>query len=72
MPFCNKHHHAYVKVCTQCVLDKHADRVPDTPHKPTGSYLPRESISNQRIIARNAGVRPQFVNDVGGCDANYK
>lgn len=29
-------------------------------------------VSNQRIQARNRGVRPQFIDDIGGCSANYR
>lgn len=28
--------------------------------------------SNQEIIRRNGGVRPQFLDDIGGCSANYR
>lgn len=30
------------------------------------------NVSNQRIQRRNAGVRHQFINDIGGCSANYR
>ena len=33
---------------------------------PAGYY------SNQRIVQRNGGVRPQFVQDIGGCSDNYR
>ena len=32
----------------------------------------RRSQSNNRITARNGGVVHQFINDVGGCSANYR
>jgi hypothetical protein len=35
------------------------------PH-PAGYY------SNQVITRRNGGVQPQFINDIGGCSANYR
>ena len=28
--------------------------------------------SNRRITQRNGGVRPQFINDIGGCSENYR
>lgn len=28
--------------------------------------------SNQRIVQRIGGVRPQFLNDIGGCSDNYR
>ncbi len=34
--------------------------------RPAGYY------SNERIIHRNGGVRPQFINDIGGCSENYR
>jgi len=34
--------------------------------QPAGHY------SNQRIVQRNGGVRPQFINDIGGCSSNYR
>ena len=33
---------------------------------PAGFY------SNQRIQQRNGGVRHQFIDDIGGCSANYR
>lgn len=39
--------------------------VPGTP-QPAGYY------SNQVITRRNGGVQHQFINDVGGCSANYR
>lgn len=29
-------------------------------------------LSNERIVQRNRGVRPQFLNDIGGCSENYR
>jgi hypothetical protein len=45
--------------------------------RPAASSGPRNyggagSISNARITARNGGVRHQFINDIGGCSANYR
>lgn len=34
--------------------------------------LPPGHISNQNITRRNGGIRPLFVNDIGGCSANYR
>lgn len=34
--------------------------------------LPPGARSNAIITARNGGVRHQFLDDVGGCSANYR
>ena len=71
MPFCNKHQHAFINVCTECVREKQeaAERAAlpryQTP-MPAGFY------SNQRIVQRRGGVAPQFIDDFGGCSANYR
>jgi hypothetical protein len=41
-------------------------------HTRLGTCHGAESYSNQVIIKRNGGVTPQFINDIGGCSANYK
>jgi hypothetical protein len=35
-------------------------------HKPKGYY------SNKIIIKRNGGIRPRFVDSIGGCSSNYR
>lgn len=35
-------------------------------------FIPPGYFSNQRIIQRNRGVRPQFIDAYGGCSANYR
>jgi hypothetical protein len=35
-------------------------------------YRPDENESNARIVARNGGIRHQFIDDIGGCSANYR
>lgn len=39
-----------------------------TPRSPA----PRGFYSNQAITRRNGGVRHQFLDDIGGCSANYR
>jgi len=67
MPVCSTHQHAYVHVCTQCVIETQQRALQHKqPPMPQGYY------SNQRITQRNGGVRPLFVNDIGGCSENYR
>ena len=39
---------------------------------PRPQPMPAGYYSNLRIQQRNGGVRPQFIDDIGGCSANYR
>lgn len=63
MPLCHRHVHAYTNVCPFCVLEKPGQR--NYP-QPAGQR------SNAIITQRNGGVRPLFVDSIGGDSSNYK
>lgn len=54
--------------------DRDETLTPPTPvhTPPTRQTEGRRSLSNNLITARNGGVVHQFVNDIGGCSANYR
>jgi hypothetical protein len=39
--------------------------------RPRFRPLPPGTLSNAVITARNGGVQHQFIDDIGGCSANY-
>lgn len=56
------------------MIDGKMRQVPTTPQqlRPVQQPTLPGTISNNTIIRRNGGVVPMFVNDIGGCSANYK
>ncbi len=49
-------------------LTEDAQQYTQRPQQRTG----QGHYSNDRIVKRNGGVPPQFLNSVGGCSANYR
>jgi hypothetical protein len=42
------------------------------PTRPQTHFTPPGWHSNAAITRRNGGVRHQFIDDIGGCSANYR
>ena len=54
--------------CAEC--DGGTGPIADPIARP--NRLPPGTLSNAAITARNGGVEHQFLNDIGGCAANYR
>jgi hypothetical protein len=57
------------------MIDGKMRQVPTVPQQlrpPSAPPTPPGTISNNTIIRRNGGIVPMFVNDIGGCSANYR
>ena len=52
--------------------DKPKKNTKDNPIITPRTPAPPGFYSNQAITRRNGGVRHQFLDDIGGCSANYR
>lgn len=54
----------------KAIVESNADKKTPLPLRP--APMPPGFYSNQAITRRNGGVVHQFIDDIGGCSANYR